>query len=181
VAGKPATELVRWHSSDPLRGAERRNRTVRQAISGDMAVAEAATALTSLEVADVVYSSQGEPMSWLAATLDRYPGCAVAGFPAADGRYLLATRECRMPLVFRLLVNETVTIPGSGAAMSGMFVHAWLAAGWPLAALRPAILEPVVPHAMATLAQVPFGLYYEGPSSASRCRMSPVSGASIPE
>jgi hypothetical protein len=183
VAGEPAAEIVRWQSS----AGERRNGAVRQAVSGDLRVADAGLAAVSLEVADVVYSGRGEPMSWLAGVLDRYPGCAVAAFPAADGGCLFATRGCRLPHFLCLLDDA----PAS-AALCAMFVHAWLAAGWPLTALNPAALAPVVAQsAVATAAQVSFALYYEGPqaaadpvsgpSSASRRRMSSLSGAPIPE
>jgi len=189
VAGEPAAETARWQSPS----AECQNRTARLAVSGDLVAVDAATVPVLQEVADVIFSDHGEPVSWLSDRLDRYPGCAMTAMPIAGGGYLVATREC-LPLIFHCLLDHEPrlrAVPGSGVVVCAMFVYAWLAAGWPLAALNPASLELVRPYSVATVTPVPFALYYEGPAgpadpasgpnSVSRRCISPVSGAPIAE
>lgn len=190
-AGEPPAETARWRS--PAAGFQKS--TARLAVSGDLVAADAAVASASLEVADVICSGRSEPVSWLTGTLERYPGCAVIAVPAAGSGYLLATRKCR-PLTVACQLDDKPGLgvrdaPGSGALVCAMFVHAWLAAGWPLTALNPASLESVRSFEVATATPVPFALYYEsssaaagpvsGPSSVSRRWTSSVSGAPILE
>lgn len=191
MTGEPAAETVRWRSP----GAGRQTCIVRVAVSGDLVAADAVTTSGLLEVADVICSDRSEPMSWLTASLDRFPGCAVAATPAAGG-YLLATRACRPLILPCLLPNEPWRLAragdsGSGAVACAMFVYAWLAAGWPLGALNPARLEMVTPCRVVDATPMSFCLYYEGPpatagppsapSSASLRLISSASGAAIPE
>jgi len=65
-----------------------------------------------LRIADVV--TAGHPGGWL----DRYPGCAVA-----VSREFAATRI------------GSVDIRGRDPMTAGLFVHAWLAAGYPIGSL----------------------------------------------
>ncbi|HXL87624.1 MAG TPA: hypothetical protein VN969_01350 [Streptosporangiaceae bacterium] len=150
VAGEPVCSVVRWRSSA---AASRPGRAA--AVSGDVVAADATTGgPASLKVADVICC---DSVGALTGILERYPGCAVATAPATDGEILAVTRAwCPLSVSYRAR-----DAPGSGALVCAIFVHAWLAAGWPLSALRPARLTAVTRWA-ATLtppAPVPFLLY----------------------
>lgn len=144
------------------------------AVTGDLVAAEATTARPgSLEVADVIWRHSGSrPLAWLAETLNHYPGCAVA----ASGQ-LTASRAGHI-LVFDQ--NE----PGFNPLVCAVFVHSWLAAGWPLWALDPSRLV-VVSGILSSVTHLSFYMFYTGSppgsSSPSRRRSSPASGASMLE
>jgi hypothetical protein len=106
------------------------------------------------KVADIMCCDNVQALTGI---LERYPGCAVATAPAADGEILAVTRVGR-PLTVSYRARDA---PGSGALVCAIFVHAWLAAGWPLPALRPAQLTAVTPWAATLIppAPVPFVLY----------------------
>jgi hypothetical protein len=168
VAGEPGIVIARWRSTGRAWPA-----ASRPAIRGDLLVADAGTASrAALEVADVI-CARCQPPAWL----DRYPGCAVAAAPAPGAGYLIAARGHR-PFILRV---RSACDPGYGALVGATFVHAWLAAGWPLAAMDPACLEAVRPWGARTGPVVPvsFVLSYEG--SLRRRWMSSASGAPMPE
>jgi hypothetical protein len=133
-------EIVRWRSSTAVAGA--RLAGARLAVAGELAAADALSAAPEwLEVADIICAGRTRPLSWLTGILDSYPGCAVAAAPARGGRYTVATRGDR-PFILHLLTpnDPGLRVPpdprGSGALACAVFVHGWLAAGWPLGALR---------------------------------------------
>ena len=128
---------------------------MRLAVSGDVMAADAVTAAAAtLEVADVIWSGRAQPLSWLRQILDRYPGCAVAA-ARGHGCYLIAGRFQQNKRWLRVPVSPSA----SGAVVCAIFVHAWLAAGWPAAALDPARLELLGGLDTATAAPIPFALY----------------------
>jgi hypothetical protein len=106
------------------------------------------------KLADVICCDNAQALTGI---LERYPGCAVATAPAADDEILAVTRVWR---AFSVSYRAR-DAPGSGALVCAIFVHAWLAAGWPLPALRPAQLTAVTPWAATLIAPapVPFVLY----------------------
>jgi hypothetical protein len=149
VAGDPVRSVVYWR---PSAAANRPRR--RPVVSGDVVAANAVTASpASLMLADVICCGN---VAALSGILDRYPGCAVATAPAPGDGVRIVTRTCRP-----LTVSCRGTAPGSGALACAIFVHAWLAAGQPLPALRPARLEAVAPYAATLIppVPVPFVLY----------------------
>jgi hypothetical protein len=145
--------IAQWRTAGEAR---QQDACVRLAVSGDLMTADAMTATAAvLEVADVIWSSRAQPPNWLRQILDRYPGCAVA---AARGRgcYLVAGRFQQNKCRLRVPVSPSA----SAAVVCAIFVHAWLAAGWPLAALDPARLELLAGLGPATAAPIPFALYF---------------------
>jgi hypothetical protein len=170
VAGEHAAEIARWRPSSAPRPGAGRDSPARLAVSGDLVAADAATGDAgpgSLEIADVICEpGRADPLTWLAATLGRYPGCAVAAIGAGAGRCLVATRAGRPITVSYCGPNErgphaAPGEPASGALACAMFVHGWLAASWPLTALDPARLVAVTPWRPRTM-PIPFALYSEG-------------------
>jgi hypothetical protein len=170
VAGESAATVC-WKSS-PTGQASRR-----VAISGDLIAADAETATDpALEVADVICSARFQP----SAILERYPGCAVAVGQLPGGAYEAATHGCR-PVTLSCPTRDG---PGCcGALACGIFVHAWLAAGWPLGAIDPPCLLATTPWQATPMLGLPvrFVLYYEGSSSSSRRWMSSACGAPLAE
>jgi hypothetical protein len=158
--GKPAAAVVRWRSPARTWPAE-----LKRAVAGDLVAADAVTAgLARLEVADIICSRHVQPPRWLTGTLDRFPGCAVTAAPAPGDGYLVGCRvpgRGRPPLRLSyyqqnkqgLRVDTSDT--GCAAFVCAMFVHAWLAAGWPLDAMDPPCLEAVLPWTAKTIPAVP--------------------------
>lgn len=70
----------------------------------------------------------------LADVLSRCPGCAVVAASADLGRCLVADRY---GTVASVAVRGPDCPPGLRVLACGSFVHGWLCAGWPLAALDP--------------------------------------------
>jgi hypothetical protein len=181
AVGEPAAAIVGWRSSaETLPGCRRR------AVVGDLVAADAMTARRAvLEVADVICSRHVRPLSWLTGTLDRYPGCAVTACPSPGGGCLAAARG-RGPLRVSFFTQNArgphvdTTDNGSDALVCGMFVHAWLAAGWSLDAIDPPCLEAVLPWTAKTIPAVPVPFVLDYSSSSCR-RMSSASGAPMPE
>jgi hypothetical protein len=161
-------------------------------MSGDLIAADhAADDARSLEIADVIYRREvpeHTPVSaWLTETLDRYPGCSAAAIPTAGCRFLIAPRgSC--PLIFSFLMPNKYAF---NVLLGAIFVHSWLCAGWPLAALDPPRLDAAGTFRLAGRTPISLRLFYfgppslavssSGPSSPSRRRMKPTSGASMPE
>jgi hypothetical protein len=183
-----AAGFVRWRSS----AAARQRTRQRLAVSGDLIAADhAADDARSLEIADVIYRREvpaHTPVSaWLTETLDRYPGCSAAAIPAAGCRFLIAPRGNR-PLIFSFLMPNEYAF---NVLLGAIFVHGWLCAGWPLAALDPPQLDVAGAFRPAGTTPISLRLHYSGlpslavssggPSSPSRRRMQPASGASMPE
>jgi hypothetical protein len=182
MTGEHGDEIAYWHSPAPARAD---SPAAKLAVSGDLVAAEvAADGPGSLEVADVIYCGgepgREQPLASLVAVLRNYPGCAVTAIRMADDGCLVLSRS-DPPLIFSpFMKNEQ----GFSALVCAMFVHGWLAAGWPLNALDPPQLEAAAgfsPPAMP----ISFGMYYEGsppgPSSASRRCISSASGAPMSE
>ena len=170
-------------------------------MSGDLIAVDAAI-VANLELADAICGSEPDrvrALNWLTGILASYPGCAVAAVQTGEGSCLVATRTDRPFTLSFFIQNElrlrgTADPSGSGALVCALFVHAWLAAGWPLAALDPRRLTAATHHREIPLnraAPIPFALYYEGPppvsasvpepSPVSRRRRSSASGAPMPE
>jgi hypothetical protein len=179
VAGEHGDEIARWQSSAAARGSRS---TAKLAVSGDLVAVDAVAAGPgSLEIADVICCHGGpvcgQSRAWSSRILGSYPGCAVAAIPMEDGRCLVASRAGR-PLIFPPFIQNE---QGSGTLVCAMFVHGWLAAGWPLAALYPPRLETVAGFSPPAK-PISFAMYYEdGPSSASRRCISCASGAPMSE
>jgi hypothetical protein len=188
VAGQHADEIARWWPSADARPGEGCGSRARLAVSGDLVAADAMTVSPgSLEVADVICCGSelgcAQPLNWLAGTLGRYPGCAVAAVWTGDGRCLVTTRTGRPFTISFFVPNEPGLrappyVPASGALACALFVHGWLAASWPLTALDPARLAVRIIGAtqrwplagtmpVGQAALIPFALYYEGPAPGS--------------
>jgi hypothetical protein len=163
VAGEPAATVC-WRSSAATERAGRRT-----AVAGHLMAADAEVAADSaVEVADVIVSARSRPPAWTASVLNRYPGCAVAVGRIPSGGYLAAARGGR-PLTLSFLMQNK---PGfsdaaNGALACAVFVHAWLAAGWPLDALDPPCLLATEPWPTKPMLGVPlpFVLYYKESST----------------
>jgi hypothetical protein len=163
--------IVRWRSPTAAPGA-------RLAVAGEVAAADALSAGPEwLAVADVICSGRTQPVSWLSGILDGYPGCAVVAAPAPGGGYAVAARAHR-PFTIGLLTPNELGLRvqpdprRSDALACAVFVHGWLAAGWPLVALKPARLEAGAgwPYAARALtvgpaAPISFAMYYAEPVS----------------
>ena len=155
VAGQHADEIARWRPSAEARPGEGSGSRARLAVSGDLAAADTMTVSSrSLEVADVICCGSipgcAQPLDWLAGTLCRYPGCAVAAVRTGEGRCLVTTRAGRPFTVSYFIPNEpglraAPYVPASGALACALFVHGWLTASWPLTALDPARLIATPP------------------------------------
>lgn len=190
VGAHDSADSVRWQSS-----ATPSPETCRKlAASGCLIAAdETAGDAGSLEIADVIYRRErlagARSSAWLARILDRCPGCSVAAVPQAGRRYVVAARAGR-PVIFSFAGTNG---HGLNALVGAIFVHGWLCAGWPVDDLYPPRLHAAgtlrIPIGSATV-PVSFRMFYEdlpepaspdGPSSASRRLISPVSGASISE
>jgi hypothetical protein len=186
VAGEQADEIARWQPSAAAQPGTGCGSPARLAVSGDLVAADAVTSDPgSLEVADVICcrSEPGwaRPLTWLAGTLYSCPGCAVAAIWTGPGCCLVATRAWRPMTVSYFVPNEhgcraAPDEPASAALACAMFVHAWLAANWPLTALNPARLVAATqwrPRATP----IPFALYYQGqvPAPGSLSDASPLS------
>jgi hypothetical protein len=156
-------------------------------VSGDLIAVDAAGG-RGLELADVICDSDPDcvrPLNWLTGALASYPGCAVAALHTGEGSCLVATRTDRPFTLSYFAQNElrlrgAADPSGSGALVCALFVHAWLAAGWPLAALDPRRLTATIHHREIPVnlaAPIPFALYYEdsAPPSASVSEPSPAS------
>jgi hypothetical protein len=149
VVGGPVRSVLCWRPS-----AMARRPGLWPAVSGHIVAADAMTGTpASLKLADVICCDKVQALSGI---LERYPGCAVATAPAAGGGILAVTRACPP-----FTISYRDTAPGSGVLGCGIFVHAWLAAGWPLPAFQPARLNAVTPEAATPVPRVPvpFVLY----------------------
>jgi hypothetical protein len=182
VTGEHSDEIARWQSSAVARGA---GSAAKLAVCGDLVAADVvADSPGSLEVADVICCHRGpgrdQPLAWLATLLRSYPGCAVAAIGMADGGCLVASRAGRPVIFHSFIQNEQ----GFDALVCAMFVHGWLTAGWPLAALDPPRLEAAAGF-RPPAKPISFGMYYEGPSpgpsAPSRRCISSASGAPMSE
>ena len=106
-------------------------------LTGTLLAANSAAPARWLEAADVIVASGGERSSRPGEWLRWYPGCAVVASCTQPGECLVAMRD-------GVLHGLTVSGAGAGHATAltcAVFVHGWLAAGWPLALLRPACLD----------------------------------------
>jgi hypothetical protein len=89
------------------------------------------------DIADVIISRaclrRPVDRAQLASVLSRYPGCAVVA-GAGPGACLVADRHGS---VMSIAVVGRECPPGLCVLACGSFVHGWMCAGWPLAALNP--------------------------------------------
>lgn len=183
--------LVEWAVEPNVRSAGRHPRIGRQMVS-DLVVASAGRGGASwLQIADVIVcprqpAASGSP-GCLRAAFRRYPGCAVAAVDLGAGGFLAGTPG-QEPI--RLTVAHSGAAAGSCALACAAFVHEWLAAGQPLAGLRPARLRVLssAPSgqecpALGAIVSLRFGVAYEpeapDPGAPSRNRTSSASGAPI--
>jgi hypothetical protein len=123
------------------------------------------------DVADVLAWSAcpGQPVvrAQLAGVLRRYPGCAVAAAGSRSGTCVIANRQ---GAVTSVVVGGNC--PSGLCVLAGAsFVHGWLCAGWPLAALNPHMWVAASPrwvgwrsHAQGSI--VSCSLAMTGPKSA---------------
>jgi hypothetical protein len=152
-------------------------------VSGELVVANAMTAPDRwLRLADAIYSATPRPLAWLHAVLASCPGCAVVAAGARDGECTVVTRTAFHQNKLRLRV--AVTPAGSGALVCAIFVHAWLTAGWPPAAIDRARLVAVGWESglmAGPVTRVRVALYCELSGSSSRSEISSASGASMAE
>lgn len=180
VAGGP--ELMTWPPD------ARRRCAGEPAVSGDVMVADGTVSdENSRAIADVIYHDRlcTCPLAWLDTTLRDYPGCAVAAARAGSG-YLAAGRAARLcPFPFAVRNG-----PGQDLLAGALFLHGWLAAGWPLDALNPPVLvgpATLRDSAWRSLspsgAPIAFALFHGCPesSSSSRRRASAASWAPVSE
>ena len=195
VTGERVREIARWWSATAVaHNPDASGSRMWLAVTSELLAADVLTAPEkSLEVADVICSASSRPLTWPQAILDRYPGCAVAAAPARDGGYLVAARADDRPgTVVHLLQNGpglrvVATTTGLGALVCATFVHSWLAAGWPLAALDQTHLTTIVSDDSGTLrplTRVQAAFCYEVsevPGSARRREIASASGASMAE
>lgn len=139
-----------------------------RALTGTVLAADTRDAPRLLAAADIITVFPGAgpgARGWLG----RYPGCAVAvaaGLAAtADlagpAEYQVATRDGTRPIV-----TAGARCP-AGALAVAVFAYCWLAAGWPVALLRPARLRVSLGAAWLVPGQPLF----------FRFRYCPVSGA----
>jgi hypothetical protein len=181
-------ELVVWQPGEGSRHA------LELVVSGDVLAAGAQVGDTaSLAVADVIYRDQAcaRPATWLGATLRDQPGCAVAVSRVGSG-YLTA---CRVGAP-RYLSFRAPGGAGWYSLACALFVHGWLAAGWPLEALNPPLLAGAAgvqrPGRWSPLrsgAPIPYDIFVRfhplqgrsSSSSASLPRTSAASGAPASE
>lgn len=180
--------IVEWAAEPNARSAGQQPPIGRQMVS-DLLVADAGRGAASwLQIADVIIcpDQPAAPSSGcLRAAFRRYPGCAVAAVGLGAGGCLAGTPG-QAPI--RLTVDGSAA--GSCALACAAFVHGWLAAGQPLASLRPARLRVLssVPGdqecpAPGVIVSLRFGVVYESgvpdPGAPSRSRTSSASGAPI--
>jgi hypothetical protein len=109
------------------------------AVCCDLLAAEVAGDAGGLcDIADVIIGPvcwrPAVARAWLVGVLKRCPGCAVAVARAGRGLCLVADRY---GTVMSIAVAGPGCTPGRCAVACGSFVHGWLCAGWPLAALNP--------------------------------------------
>jgi hypothetical protein len=163
VAGDLASAIVCWRSPAARGLAE-----LKRAVAGDLVAADVTIADSALlELADVICSPDARPLSWLTGTLDRFPGCAVAAAPARGGGYLAVTRgRCPLRLSYDEQNKQGLRVDSSASFLCAVFVHAWLAAGWPLEDMDPPCLEAVLPWTATPIpaVRVPFVLDYSSSS-----------------
>jgi hypothetical protein len=160
--GEPAAAIVRWRSAAARCPAERK-----RAIAGHLVAADATADLALLELADVICSPGARPLSWLTGMLDRLPGCAVTAAPAPGGGCLAAARgHCPLRISCCEQNKQGLRIGISATFACAVFVHAWLAAGWPLDGLDPPCLEAIWPWSATSIpaVPVPFVLDYSSSS-----------------
>jgi hypothetical protein len=193
VTGERAREIARWWSATAVpHNPERSGTHMRLAVADEFLAADARTAPErSLELADVICSASARRLTWPRAILDRYPGCAVAAAPARDGGYLVAARDRPGTVVYLLQNGPGLRVAaarsGLGALVRATFVHSWLAAGWPSAALDQTYLATSVSDGSGTLrpvtrVQVAFCYEVSGfPGSPRRREIASASGASTAE
>jgi hypothetical protein len=105
-------------------------------VSGTLLAADDRAPTRWLEAADVIVvtgeAGSAGPTEWLR----RYPGSAVAAALVQPGECSVATRDG----LLRVEVSGQGT-DNANALACAVFVHGWLAVGWPLALFRPARLH----------------------------------------
>lgn len=98
-----------------------------------------------LELADIVFCSHEKlpcpPEEWVAGVFDRYPGCAIAGVGEGERGCVLGLRDGRLIRAGAVAPRGVVSTAGSGDALFASFLHAWLATGNPVEALRSAVVH----------------------------------------
>lgn len=106
-----------------------------RAVTGTLLVAHDHSPARFLETADIIVTTNEAGSPALDSWLRRYPGCTIAVSRAGPGECSVATRT-------GFLRRMAVSGPSvDGTLACGVFVHGWLAAGWPLSLLQPARLE----------------------------------------
>jgi hypothetical protein len=127
------TVLMTWRADGAPAGP------VRGTVHGHVLAADANAGPHALELADVICArpGPGSPTVRLAATMSRHPGCAVAVMSTGGHGYLgMARAAGSLPFSFHVSNGH-----GPVCRISAIFLHAWLAAGWRLWSLEPAVLE----------------------------------------
>lgn len=98
-----------------------------------------------LEAADIVFCSherlQCAPEEWMAQLFDRYPGCQVVGIGRGADGAMLGLRDGTLVQAEAIAPRGVVSTSGAGDALFASFLHAWLATGSPVHALRSAVLH----------------------------------------
>lgn len=98
-----------------------------------------------LEAADIVFCSHERlacpPSKWVAQVFARYPGCEIAGVGKGPGGCLLGLRDGTLVEVPAVAMRGVVNTAGAGDVLFASFLHAWMATGNPVQALRSAVLH----------------------------------------
>lgn len=104
------------------------------AVTGTLIAAGNGAPVPILETADIIMAD-GTDRSGPGRWLRQYPGCGIAVSRTGPGIYSAAARDG---------VPCPVTVSGpdsAGPLACAAFAYGWLAAGWPLDRLRPALLR----------------------------------------
>jgi sugar/nucleoside kinase (ribokinase family) len=98
-----------------------------------------------LEVADIIFCSHERlpcpPRQWVAKIFHRYPGCAVAAVGLGGRGSVMGLADGVLVEVAAIAPRGVVSTAGAGDALFASFVHSWLTARNPVAALEDAVLH----------------------------------------
>jgi sugar/nucleoside kinase (ribokinase family) len=98
-----------------------------------------------MEAADILFCSHERlpcpPPEWMAQVFARYPGCEVVGVGRGMAGADLGLRDGTLVRAAAVAPRGVVNTSGAGDTLFASFLHAWLATGNPVAALRAGVLH----------------------------------------